>query len=85
MKAAIYDTYVVSPENNLMHFDIVVAEGETFENVIDYGKSYLKERNLEKSKITSEECKFCHIEKADPQIEKAINTHGYYIIEMEGC
>ena len=49
MKAAVYDTYVVSPENNLMHFDIVVAEGETFENVIDYCKSYLKERNLEKS------------------------------------
>jgi len=85
MKAAVYDTYVVSPENNLMHFDIVVAEGETFENVIKYGKTFLKKRNQEKSKITAEECKFCHIEKANPLIEKAILTQGYFIIEMEGC
>ncbi|MDQ6866201.1 MAG: DUF2024 family protein, partial [Thermoproteota archaeon] len=32
-----------------------------------------------------EECQFCHIQEAQPIVEKDITSRGYYIQKMEGC
>ena len=84
MKISVYDTYVPK-ENKLMHFDILVEEKDTLENVYKYGKEYLKSKGLDNYKLSTKECNFCHIEIAPEHIEKEINKKGYFIIKMENC
>lgn len=69
-----------------MHFDILVSAHETnFEKVYEYGREYLKDKGQEGQPLTAKECRFCHIEQASPEISKAINERGFFIIEMENC
>lgn len=56
-----------------------------FEQVMQYGLEYLKKVGQEGQPLTTKECRFCHVEEASEDIEKAINEYGYYIYEMEGC
>ena len=85
MKVSVYDTYVVKKNEVTMHFDIMVPEDQTHEKVIQYGIEYLKRVGQEGQPLTTKECRFCHMEDASEDIEKAINKDGYYIYEMEGC
>ena len=39
----------------------------------------------ENSKVTTEECKFCHTQSVPEDIEIEIMTNGYFISKMEGC
>jgi len=69
-----------------MHFDILVPlEIKDKEVIYNYGKQYLQEKNQYGQPISSQECKFCHVEQATAAIEKSIMEKGYYIIEMQGC
>jgi len=36
-------------------------------------------------KLTQERCRFCHTESANAVVTEAIDKHGYYILQMEGC
>lgn len=85
MKVSVYDTYI--PKNNgvIMHFDILVEETVSVEDVYKYGKEYLTEKKVSNTELTTKECRFCHIEKAPEEIIKSINERGFYIIEMENC
>lgn len=86
MKIAVFDTYVTKRNGSLMHFDILVPEGENDqENIHSFGKMYLKEKNQDGQPLTSKECSFCHIEQASADVEADIVAKGYSIIEMEGC
>ena len=86
MKTAVWDTYVTKKDGTVMHFDIIVPSHITDAVVIyRYGKAYLKTKGQESQPLTSEQCRFCHIEAADPQQEAAIGEKGYYIYEMENC
>lgn len=85
MKISVYDTYVKKSKGIVMHFDILVEDGKTLEDVISFGKEYLVSKELFDSQLTVEECKFCHIETAPVEVEKAIVRKGYYILEMENC
>lgn len=85
MKASVYDTYVHLENGHYMHFDIVVAQGESYENVLSFGRKYLDEKGKENEPFTSEKCNFCHVEQAPDEMANAIKTNGYHIIEMEGC
>jgi hypothetical protein len=85
MKVAVYDTYVPIQNDVIMHFDILVAENTSVEDVYKYGKEYLIQKGTPNTKLTTRECKFCHIEKAPIEIENAIRKKGFYIIEMENC
>ncbi|MEE9361172.1 MAG: DUF2024 family protein [Cellulophaga sp.] len=85
MKIAVYDTYVTTDANTTMHFDILVAENTTVEKVYAYGKTYLASKGVLDYKLTTEECRFCHMENAPEQMEKLVLRNGYYIIEMENC
>ena len=45
----------------------------------------LKNKNLKDISLTSKECTFCHVESIRSSWKEAIETHGYYIYEMENC
>jgi hypothetical protein len=86
MKVAVWDTYVLREDGNLMHFDILVPNHVTDEETIfNYGKTYLKAKPFKTGKLTSSECQFCHIEQATEAIINNIEKVGFHIIEMEHC
>ncbi|NQY31010.1 MAG: DUF2024 family protein [Flavobacteriaceae bacterium] len=85
MKISVYDTYVPKEDKTVMHFDILVEEGTSEKNVYEYGKLYLDSKNLINNKLTTSECKFCHIEVAPEDVQNEICEKGFSIIEMENC
>jgi len=85
MKISIYDTYVPKEDGSLMHFDILIEENDTIENVYKYGREYLNKKNITDYKLSTKECNFCHIETAPAHIEKEVKERGYFILEMENC
>jgi len=86
MKVAVWDTYVTKKDGSVMHFDIIVPEDIKDSSIIyGYGKEYLKTKGQQDQKLTSNECRFCHIETVKPYWEEAIRQNGYYIYEMENC
>ena len=86
MKVAVWDTYVTKKDNSIMHFDIIApVEIKDAAIIYSYGKEYLKTKNQEGQPLTSEECKFCHVETIKSQWEDEIISKGYFIYEMENC
>jgi hypothetical protein len=85
MKVSVYDTYVSKESGTVMHFDILVEESVSVEDVYKYGKAYLTQKKVSNSELTTNECRFCHIEKAPKEVEESIHKNGFYIIEMENC
>jgi hypothetical protein len=86
MKVAVWDTYVTKKDGAVMHFDILAPADIKDENTIHtFGKQYLQTKNQEAQPLTAKECRFCHIEKATPEMESGIRQKGYYIIEMQNC
>ncbi len=86
MRIAVWDTYVEREDKKVTHFDILVPQELQDENQIyDFGMSYLKSKPFMTERITSNECTFCHIEKASDHVVDDINEKGYHIIEMQSC
>lgn len=86
MEVAVWDTYVQKKDGTLMHFDIVAPISVRDANIIhSYGRIYLEEKKQEGQPLTAKECRYCHIEKANEQMEDTILKKGYFIIEMQGC
>ena len=85
MQCAVYDTYVEKKDGKTMHFDVIVEENTREEKAIEYGKQYLESMGQGGQRMTQEECQFCHIQEAQPVVERDITSRGYYIQKMEGC
>ena len=86
MQIAVYDTYVRRNDGLLMHFDILVPTTITDQEIVlGYGRKYLAAKGVEAERLSTRECRFCHIESAAPELEAAVTRDGYYIIEMENC
>ncbi|WP_312553940.1 DUF2024 family protein [Empedobacter brevis] len=86
MKSAVWDTYVIRKDGTTMHFDIIVSEDQANAEVIyNYGREYLRSKGQEGQPLSANECRFCHIEMANPEQEADIRKKGYYIYEMENC
>ena len=84
MSVAVFDTYVKKSDGNTAHFDIIVPDGQySLEEVIDFGKAYLTQIQVDQDKISAKECQFCHIEEPSEEILNSIAEKGYYILEME--
>lgn len=85
-KVRVWDTYVHKSNGELMHFDIVAPEAiQDPETIYTYGRTYLAQKGQEASPLTAKECTFCHIDTLQPRWAEAIDTQGFFIIEMEGC
>ncbi|MCR9013694.1 DUF2024 family protein [Aquiflexum gelatinilyticum] len=86
MKVAVWDTYVTKKDGGIMHFDIIAPEEIKDAAIIySYGKEYLITKGQQGQPITSNECRFCHIETLQPAWEVEIKNQGYFINEMENC
>lgn len=86
MRISVYDTYVRRKDGRTMHFDILVPEEITDEpTIFSYGRDYLATKGEAGQELTANECRFCHIENAAPDIRGAIESNGFFIIEMENC
>jgi len=85
MKISVYDTFVPKSKNIEMHFDILVEVGTSVDKVFQYGKSYLENKGLANLKLSTKECKFCHIEIAPERVEREIINKGFSIVELENC
>jgi hypothetical protein len=84
MSVAVWDTYVKKRDGSVMHFDILVPSSLKDTRIIyQYGTEYLAGKNESGAKLDTEECRFCHVEDAGPDIKAAIEAKGYYILEME--
>lgn len=86
MKVAVWDTYVTKKDGKVMHFDIIAPqELKDTATIYGYGKEYLKTKGQDGQPLSSNECKFCHIETVRSQWEEGIKQKGYFIFEMEHC
>ncbi|GIV33940.1 MAG: hypothetical protein KatS3mg031_1475 [Chitinophagales bacterium] len=84
MQVAVWDTYVKTPTGDVLHFDIVVPESDSREEVVyNYGRRYLQSRGMAEVELSAGECRFCHMEQPEAAIQKAIREHGYYIYELD--
>jgi hypothetical protein len=80
----VFDTYVKAKDGHTMHFD-VITDNSDLEKTINYAKEWLATIGEQESKVTSEECRFCHTQSVPEDIEIEIMTSGYFISKMEGC
>ncbi len=80
----VFDTYVKAKDGHTMHFDVITDKKET-ERAIEYAKQWLKSIGEENTKVTLEECRFCHSQTVPEEVEIDIMTDGYFISKMEGC
>lgn len=81
MKIQVFDTWVKNKETGeTIHFDVFVPEGVLSDAVIEYATLYLKD--IQHGPITAEECKFCHVQEAQPEQEAIINEKGCFIYKM---
>lgn len=86
MKVAVWDTYVTKKDSKVMHFDIIVpSELKDEKTIYTFGKDYLQSKGQGGQVLAAKECRFCHIERASPEMEARIHKHGYYIVEMQNC
>lgn len=86
MKVSVWDTYVQREDGTTMHFDILVPSNLKDEDkIFAFGKAYLQSKPFNTKGLTSEECRFCHIQQGTEQMMKTIYEKGYDIIEMENC
>lgn len=80
----VFDTYVKAKDGHTMHFD-VVTDNSDVQKAISYAKEWLNTIGEGDSKVTTEECKFCHTQSVPEDMEIEIMTNGYFISKMEGC
>lgn len=86
MQVAVWDTYVRRRDGRVMHFDIIVpSEMRNAETIYNFGKEYLASKAEVAEGISSNECVFCHIEKATEEMMASIRARGYYIVELNNC
>ena len=84
MEVHVYDTYVKAKDGRTMHFDVITSEKD-HDKALGYAKEWLTSIDEADSKITTEECQFCHSQGAPEPIEQEIQQKGYFIQKMEGC
>ena len=86
MKVAVWDTYVIRKDGQVMHFDILVpADVRNEETIFTFGKDYLQSKNEAGQVLSANECQFCHVEQATEEMVTGIQQKGYYIVEMQNC
>lgn len=83
MKVQIWDSYALSNDGRVLHFDIVVPESTTSaENVLQFGRDYLKHIGFSGSDFNTSRCQFCHVEEPSEEMIINIKNKSYDIIDL---
>lgn len=85
MKLDVFDTYANNGQGKLMHFDVLLPQGSSQELAEEIALRWLKEVGVDTETVELQSCRFCHSEPATPEVEQALNSKGYAILQMEGC
>ncbi len=85
MKIDVYDSYATSMRGHVMHFDVFVAATTPAEQALSFGRQWLTSLGEPAEGLNQSRCKYCHSEVANPDVENHIKSHGYFILQMEGC
>jgi hypothetical protein len=80
----VFDTYVKAKDGYTIHFDVITDTNDV-QKAISFAKEWLKTIGEESSKVSTEECKFCHTQSVPEDMEIEIMTNGYFISKMDGC
>lgn len=84
MQVAVWDTYVKSKSGAVLHFDIIVPDTmKDAGEIYTFGKRYLQAIGEQDHDLSTEQCRFCHIEEPTEEMLAAIHDKGYYILEMD--
>lgn len=84
MKIDVYDSYAKS-NGRTLHFDVFIEAGKPPQDALNYGKQWLESIRESPNGLDQSLCNFCHTEIANPEVERRIRSHGYFILQMEGC
>lgn len=83
MRAHVYDSYAITADGRLLHFDILTAEPD-LERARSFAQQWL-ERELGGSKLTTlKECRFCHMESVDEAQANEVLAAGYAVLKISG-
>jgi hypothetical protein len=85
MQINVFDTLVTHKDGRKMHFDVLLPKGSSQEKAKACVAHWLDEINIQTDSIKLDKCTFCHYELATPEIDESIHSHGYAILQMEGC
>lgn len=85
MKVDIYDTYAVSKAGQTIHFDVLLASPSDASKAYEYAVKWLGEIGEKGSELSQSRCNYCHSENASANVITEIETHGFHILQMEGC
>ncbi len=62
-----------------------ITDKNDTEKAITFAREWLKSIGEIDTKVTTEECRFCHTQSVSEEVEIEIMTNGYFIAKMEGC
>lgn len=85
MKIDVYDSYANSRDGRLMHFDVFVKSGTSAEVAWRRGRDWLESIGENPVGLEQSRCNFCHTEVANPEVQRAVEHEGFFILQMEGC
>jgi hypothetical protein len=84
MNTDVYDTYVHTTNGEQLHFDVLLPSGNG-ERAVEYARKWLQHIGIDIVKIRQDNCRYCHTEAANPEVQRQIEKDGYFILQMEGC
>lgn len=82
----VYDTYAQTSDGNLIHFDVLVKPGMSKNQINQFAEEYIQSIS-QATDITLKiaRCNYCHSAPGNEEIDQAIESHGHYILPLEGC
>src|SRR5690606_30827444 len=51
--------------------------------VYRYGEEYLASLGMKGRELTTEQCRFCHVEDPGEDVIRTVRSQGYYILRMD--
>ena len=86
MEIQVYDTYVKAKDGKTMHFDVYLDKAAgSMGKALEGAKKYLSSVGEGDAKITTEECRFCHVKDPSQEEQTEITKEGFYIYKMSNC
>lgn len=85
MKIDVYDSYANTLDGRVLHFDVFVKSETNADIALQYGKNWLKQIGENPDGLSQSRCRFCHSEVANPEVQRAVEQNGFFILQMEGC
>jgi len=81
----VFDTYAVSGNGRILHFDVVLSE-KSQEKALAHARDWLAGIGESAASVRAESCCFCHRSVEAPEdVKRDVASQGYAIIKLEGC